>query len=86
MVDIDKIVTKQLCTRWGRPDRAHLKEEIERDGMKEPIRVRPIKHNRWELCDGNHRLIIAKALGWKQVPCKLWRQEEYDWRHRKWRT
>ena len=86
MVAIELIVTKQQYVRWGRSDRIHLREEIERDGLKEPLRVRPLKHGKWELCDGNHRLYIAKALGWKEVPCKLWRQDEYDWRNRKWRT
>ena len=47
-----------------------LKEYIKREGMVEPIVVRP-KGNGYQILGGYHRWKIAKELGYETVPCAV---------------
>jgi len=46
-----------------------LKESISRDGFLAPVLVRPITGGRYEVVSGNHRVMAARELGLKTVPC-----------------
>jgi len=45
-----------------------LKTSIERDGFVAPVLVRPIKGGDYEIVSGNHRVMAARELGYKDVP------------------
>jgi ParB/RepB/Spo0J family partition protein len=45
-----------------------LREQIQRDGLREPLRVRP-ENDRFVIIDGNRRFSVLKELGYETVPC-----------------
>jgi len=45
-----------------------LREQIRRDGICDPIRVRPDK-DAFAVIDGKRRVQVVKDLGWETVPC-----------------
>jgi ParB family transcriptional regulator, chromosome partitioning protein len=51
-----------------------LKEQIQRNGLKEPLRVRTESHC-FVVIDGNRRLSVLRELGYETVPCFI---EEID--------
>ena len=55
----------------------HLKEEITRIGLVQPILVRP-SEDKYEVIDGEHRLNAADELGMKEVPCIVIESEDAD--------
>jgi ParB family chromosome partitioning protein len=48
-----------------------LKQSIKAQGLLQPIMVRPLTEDSWELIFGNHRLEACKRLGWKTMPCRV---------------
>jgi ParB family chromosome partitioning protein len=48
-----------------------LKQSIKAQGLLQPIMVRPLSEDSWELIFGNHRLEACKRLGWKTIPCRV---------------
>jgi hypothetical protein len=90
MVPIGMIVVTQTRICFDRHDRKDLIEDVGKNGIKIPLRVRPLKHGKWQLSDGNHRFFAAKYWNKKsglfsEVPCKLWREGCYDFRTRTWK-
>jgi modification methylase len=51
-----------------------LKEQIQRNGLNEPLRVRP-ENDCFVVIDGNRRFSVLKELGYETVPCFI---EEID--------
>jgi len=60
--------------RKGFKGKEELKKQIQRNGLQEPIRVRP-EDNAFIVIDGNRRLTILRELGYEIVPCIV---EELD--------
>jgi len=54
--------------RMSEPMRAKLKAYVERDGLVEPLVVRP-RDEGYEILGGFHRWGIARELGYTSVPC-----------------
>jgi ParB family chromosome partitioning protein len=48
-----------------------LMQSIQAQGLLQPIMVRPVGDNSWELVFGNHRLEACRRLGWKAIPCSV---------------
>ena len=48
-----------------------LTQSIQAQGLLQPIMVRPVGEDSWELVFGNHRLEACKRLGWKTMPCRV---------------
>jgi ParB family chromosome partitioning protein len=48
-----------------------LMQSIKAQGLLQPIMVRPLSEDSWELVFGNHRLEACKRLGWKTIPCRV---------------
>jgi len=46
-------------------------QSIKAQGLLQPIMVRPLSEDSWELIFGNHRLEACKRLGWKTIPCRV---------------
>jgi len=70
MIPIDNI---KPC-RWGTGIRdlevfERLKENIKQHGLNSPIRVFPLSNGFYEAYIGDHRVLICRDLGWKEVPC-----------------
>jgi ParB/RepB/Spo0J family partition protein len=63
--------------RRGSRGLEELKEQIQRDGLKEPLRVRP-ENDRFVIIDGNRRFLVLKELDYETVPCII---EEIDERN-----
>jgi ParB/RepB/Spo0J family partition protein len=57
-----------------------LKEQIRRNGLCDPIRVRPEK-NQFIVIDGKRRLQVVKDLGWETVPCIITEVDERNAAH-----
>ena len=63
--------------RRGSRGLEELKERIQRDNLKEPLRVRP-ENDRFVIIDGNRRFLVLKELDYETVPCII---EEIDERN-----
>lgn len=50
---------------------AELKESIRRNGLLQPIVVRPRPGGRWELIAGERRWRVAQMLGWERIPAVI---------------
>src|SRR3989338_2196933 len=66
----DQIRASRLQPRATISDAAleELKASIQRQGIIEPVIVRPIAHGIYELVAGERRWLAAKALGMPEVP------------------
>lgn len=53
-----------------------LKEDMKAGRYYDPIEVRRIGRDRFRVVDGNHRLGIAKELGWKTINCVVLKVDE----------
>ncbi|RJR51786.1 MAG: hypothetical protein C4576_03295 [Desulfobacteraceae bacterium] len=57
-----------------------LKEDIAKNGLREPITVRP-HQDHFIVIDGYRRLMILRDLGWKTVPCIIEDTDERNAAH-----
>jgi len=48
-----------------------LSQSIQAQGLLQPVVMRPIGEDSWELIFGNHRLQACRRLGWKSIPCRV---------------
>jgi ParB/RepB/Spo0J family partition protein len=61
--------------RKGFRGKGELKEGIRKDGLTDPIRVRP-ENDCFIVIDGNRRLSVLKELGYETVPCIIEKIDE----------
>jgi hypothetical protein len=47
-----------------------LAEDIQKNGLKEPLIV-VLQEDSYLVVDGNHRLVVLRSLGWKEIPCYI---------------
>lgn len=70
IIDIEKIVPCRWRTGIRNQEKFELlKTNIKTIGLNNPIIVRPIGNGKYEVIIGDHRFLVVKQLGWKQVPC-----------------
>lgn len=50
---------------------AKLKQYVRREGLLEPVIVRPVEGEMFELVGGEHRWRIARELGWLHIPAAI---------------
>jgi ParB/RepB/Spo0J family partition protein len=50
---------------------AKLRAYIEREGLVEPLVVRPAEAGHYEILGGEHRWRVARELGYEAVPCAV---------------
>jgi hypothetical protein len=55
-----------------------LCDNVEKMGMTDPILVRPLEHGRFRIVGGHHRWEVAKVLGFKEVPCTVVTDPNFD--------
>jgi ParB family transcriptional regulator, chromosome partitioning protein len=55
-----------------------LKQSIKAQGLLQPIMVRPLSEESWEVVFGNHRLEACKRLGWKMIPCRVCEMDDAE--------
>ena len=48
-----------------------LFEDIEKNGLREPIKVHSNRDGTFRILDGNHRFQVYKILGFKTIPCLI---------------
>lgn len=79
MIDIDKIlVPEERVTSIVPSDTmAELEQSIKERGIRQPLYIMRIK-DKLILVDGLHRLLVAKKLGIKKVPCIIREGTEKD--------
>ncbi len=56
--------------RYTEEDFKNLKEDILKNGLKEPLIVKR-QGDRYIGINGGHRYLVLKELGYKVVPCKV---------------
>lgn len=64
--------------RMGTREFDLLVENIEVLGFTDPVLVRPIEDDKYEVVGGHHRLEAAKYLEYAEVPCTIILDEEFD--------
>jgi len=72
-IEIEKIVIPEQRARASFDQEQHeaLVASIKTHGFSDPILVREIEHGKYELIDGEHRLNIARDLGYEKVPANV---------------
>jgi len=55
-----------------------LVDNIQRTGLTDPILVRPIEDGKYRIVGGHHRFDAAKYLDFKEVPCTIITDVEFD--------
>jgi hypothetical protein len=70
---------------WEYSSLDELQQAIEKEGMKEPLVLQySIPQKSVLLIEGNHRLAVAKSLGYKYLPTKVIRNHyEFEGDHEK---
>jgi len=74
MVDTDKLVAyrgEQPIKYYSEADYQQLKESIARVGILNPIIVRKIEDEKYEIFSGHNRLKVALELGINPIPARL---------------
>jgi len=66
-IEIHKVV-EGYHPRKGLQGNEELRKQIQKNGLTDPIRVRP-EGDHFVVIDGIRRLQVAKDLGWTSVPC-----------------
>jgi ParB/RepB/Spo0J family partition protein len=79
-VQIHKVV-EGYHPRKGLKGNEELRKQIQKNGMTEPIRVRP-EGDHFVVIDGVRRLQVARDLGWTSVPCIIEEIDERTAAHR----
>ncbi|RLC82757.1 MAG: hypothetical protein DRI61_01300 [Chloroflexi bacterium] len=79
MVSIEKILVpeERVTSIVDSSTMAELEESIKERGIRQPLYLMRIK-DKLILVDGLHRLVVAKKLGIKQVPCIIREGTEKD--------
>jgi ParB family chromosome partitioning protein len=71
-IDVDSIRPSKFSLRpIDEKVLEELMQSIKAQGLLQPIMVRPLSEDSWELIFGNHRLEACKRLGWKTIPCRV---------------
>lgn len=74
MIDTDKLVAyrgEQPIKYYSESDYQQLKESIARVGILNPIIVRKIEDDKFEIFSGHNRLKVAKELGINLIPARI---------------
>lgn len=68
-MDIDKIVAyyNHPFEYFGGQRLIDMMDEIARFGMRQPVKVHPVSHGKYEILDGHYRVAAARKLGWQKV-------------------
>ena len=48
-----------------------LRDDIKKRGFRQPLCVQGMTNNKYDIWQGGHRHLIAKELGYKEVPCRI---------------
>ena len=61
------------CNTMTDEEMQSLEKSLENEGVQNmtPVMVRPLKaaHDYYQVVDGEHRVSVARKLGWKGIPC-----------------
>jgi ParB-like chromosome segregation protein Spo0J len=71
LIPIEKITNQDI---WN-VDCEKLKEDIRKNGLKEPLWVTSNNDGTYRLVEGIHRIKALRELGWKLVPAMVF--DEY---------
>lgn len=67
--DIVLIPTEKLiCSHGAFFELQKLADDIRKNGLNDPLIVER-NGDFYKVIDGNHRFIVLKMLGWKEIPC-----------------
>jgi hypothetical protein len=55
-----------------------LADNIEKVGFVDPVFLRPLPNGRYRMIGGNHRLEVAKVLGYTEIPATIITDPEFD--------
>lgn len=70
-IPIDKLVPDPMNVRVDIGDVSSLMESIKEVGLLNPLVVRPLENGKYGVICGSRRLYVLRALGWKEVRCKV---------------
>lgn len=73
-VPVDEIIESPEALRTVDEERVEFQEMVEsvkRQGILNPISIRPLNNGKYSLIDGLHRYTAAKRAGLAEVPCKI---------------
>jgi ParB/RepB/Spo0J family partition protein len=70
-VPIDKLTVDPMNVRITIGDVSDLIDSISRVGLLNPLVVRPLSNGKYGVICGSRRLYALRALGWKEVPCRV---------------
>ena len=72
-IDIDSIELHPVVSSWrlSYEDVQDLAFDVKRNGVLEPVLVRPINGGKYQLLAGNRRYHAAKLAGLKQIPARV---------------
>ncbi|MEM4367744.1 MAG: ParB N-terminal domain-containing protein [Candidatus Anstonellales archaeon] len=71
IVDVDKILIPTIERSISEPHIKRLMESIEKVGFIEPITIIPSQEDKYEVINGQHRLVAAKNLGIQKIPAVI---------------
>jgi len=70
-IDKIKIPEERARSSFTEEQHAELKASIQQHGFTIPILVKPLPDGSYELIDGEHRIQVAKGLGFEKIPAVI---------------
>jgi ParB family chromosome partitioning protein len=67
-IELNKLVKSPYNVRVELTAIGELAKNIQKDGLHNPIRIRPIEKGKYEIAEGNRRVEAFKTLGRKKIP------------------
>jgi len=69
--DITHLTRPEFINGQEQKFNSTLKESVARDGLRDPVYINQLEDGTLKVTVGNNRMVIAKELGIKKIPCVI---------------
>lgn len=76
---VDHKLNREVFSKLGESEYRYLKEDIENRNIQDPLHVRKIGEDTYQVICGHQRKNIAVELGWNSIPCIIRDDLKEEW-------